>query len=56
MRFSSTLYIVMLLRSLIFVGYLNMTKDGRIITKTATRLARPFLGILMAFWLITFVF
>jgi len=36
--------------------YMNLFEDGRIITLTATRLATPFLSILLAFYLITFEF
>lgn len=56
MDYSSTLFIIMLLRSLVFIGYLNLIKDGRVITKTATRLAVPFVSILVTFWLLTFEF
>ena len=46
----------MMLRFFILFRYLNLFEDGQIITLTATRLATPFLSILLAFYLIAFEF
>jgi len=54
--FTTTYIVILMLRMVILIRYLNTFKDGRILTMTAKRLATPFLSILLGFYLLTFEF
>ena len=47
---------ILMLRMGIFVKYIILIEDVRIIIKTALQLATPFLSILAIFYLLTFEF